>query len=67
MVQAEGVFLSTTDGTVSNLQLGTPGATVEVVNELSMVLCNVAGRQLEVLLPATEDRLFKAVADTLVR
>ncbi|MFF3872074.1 hypothetical protein [Streptomyces sp. NPDC001978] len=67
VVRAEGVFLSTVDGTVSNLQLGTPGVTVEVVNELSMVLCNVAGRQLEVLLPPGEDRLLKAVAETLVR
>lgn len=67
VVQAGGVFLSTIDGTVSNLQLGPAGATVEVVNELSMMLCNVAGRQLEVLLPPGEDRLLKAVAETLVR
>src|SRR5262249_38906590 len=66
-VQAEGVFLSTFDGTVSNLQLGTPGMTIEIVAELSMMLCNVAGQQLEVLLPTGEDRLLKAVAGTLMR
>ncbi|MET7621916.1 hypothetical protein [Streptomyces sp. NPDC005408] len=65
-VKAEGVFLSTIDGTVSNLQLRTPGTTVEIVAELSMMVCNVAGRQLEVLLPTGEDRLLKAVAGSLI-
>ncbi|WP_162624778.1 hypothetical protein [Streptomyces cadmiisoli] len=67
VVQAEGAFLSTVDGKVPNLELSTPAATVEVVNDLSMVLCNVDGRQLEVLLPAGEDRLLKAVGDVLAR
>lgn len=67
VVQAEGVFLSTIDGTVSNLRLGAPDTTVEIVAQRSMMVCNVAGRQLEVLLPTVEDRLFKAVAGTLMR
>jgi hypothetical protein len=66
-VQAEGVLLSTFDGTVSNLQLRAPGMSVEIVAELSMMLCNVAGRPLEVLLPSREDRLLKAVAGILMR
>ncbi|MET8138390.1 MULTISPECIES: hypothetical protein [unclassified Streptomyces] len=64
-VKAEGVFLSTFDDTVSKLRLGTPRTSVEVVAELSMMVCNVAGRQLEILLPAEEDRLFKAVVARL--
>ncbi|MFF3418481.1 hypothetical protein ACFYW9_27855 [Streptomyces sp. NPDC002698] len=62
-VKAEGVFLSTVDSTVSKLPLGTPR---EVVAELSMLVCNVAGRQLEIWLPAEEDRLFKAVVARLL-
>ncbi|WP_329124842.1 hypothetical protein [Streptomyces sp. NBC_01353] len=65
-VRAEGVFLSTVDGTVSELQLGTPGNGVEIVAEFSMMVCDVAGRQLEVLLPAGESHLFKAVAVSLL-
>ncbi|MCX4648594.1 MULTISPECIES: hypothetical protein [unclassified Streptomyces] len=67
VVHAEGAFLSTVDGTVSNVQLAPPGANVEVVTERSMLLCNVAGRQLEVLLPTGDDRLLKAVASALTR
>lgn len=62
-VKAEGVFLSTIDSTVSNLPLGTPG---EVIAELSMLVCTVAGRQLEIWLPAEEDGLFKAVVARLL-
>ncbi|MEU6882886.1 hypothetical protein [Streptomyces sp. NPDC046712] len=65
-VRAQGVFLSTVDGVVSELQLGTPDTDVEIVAELSMVVCDVAGRQLEVLLPAGESRLFGAVAVRLL-
>ncbi|MFG2946238.1 hypothetical protein [Streptomyces adustus] len=65
-VEAAGVFLSSADGTVAKLQLGTPLATVEVVAERSMLVCDVAGRQLEILLPAEEDRLFEAVAARIV-
>jgi len=67
VAQAEGVFLSTIDGTVSNLQLGAPGATVEIVAWRWMMLSNVDGRQLEVLLSTGEDRLLNAVASTLTR
>ncbi|MGX1540948.1 hypothetical protein [Streptomyces adustus] len=59
--EAAGVFLSTADGTVAKLRLGTPLASVEAVAERSMLVCDVAGRQLEVLFPAEEDRLFEAV------
>ncbi|MET8538442.1 hypothetical protein ABZV67_43870 [Streptomyces sp. NPDC005065] len=65
-VKAEGVFLSTVDGTVEKLRLGTSRSSVNVVAELSMMVCNVAGRQLEILLPAEEDRLFKAVVARLL-
>ena len=61
----EGVFVSTADGTVSKLQLGTPDTQVTVVAELSMLVCDVAGRQLEVLLAAGEGRLLKAMAARL--
>ncbi|MFF2363761.1 hypothetical protein ACFVU0_13725 [Streptomyces sp. NPDC058122] len=68
-VKAEGFFLSTSDGTVAKHQLGTPRTrdTVEVVAELSMLVCNVAGRQLEILLPSGEDLLLKAVLARLLR
>ncbi|MFD9033514.1 hypothetical protein ACFVZW_20525 [Streptomyces sp. NPDC059567] len=62
---SEGVFVSTADGTVSKLQLGTPDTQVTIVAELSMLVCDVAGRQLEVLLAAGEDRLLQAVAARL--
>lgn len=65
-VGADGVFLSTVDDTVSTVQLGTPPTSVTIAAELSMIVCDVAGRQLEVLLPAGEDRLFKAVAVSLL-
>ncbi|MFJ2058026.1 hypothetical protein ACIOMM_19025 [Streptomyces sp. NPDC087908] len=64
-VKPEGVFVSTADGTVSKLQLGTPDTRVTVVAELSMMVCNVAGRELEVLLTAGDDRLLIAVAARL--
>ncbi|MFE1285760.1 hypothetical protein [Streptomyces sp. NPDC058751] len=62
-VKAEGVFPSTADGTVTELRLGAPSPTVEaeVVAERSMLVYDVAGRRLEILLPAEEDRLFTAV------
>ncbi|MFB7245643.1 hypothetical protein CW362_09725 [Streptomyces populi] len=65
-VKAEGVFLSTKDGTVAELRIGTPHSDVEVVAELSMLVCDVAGRQLEILLPAEEDHLFKALEARLL-
>ncbi|MGW3911467.1 hypothetical protein ACWEBX_08040 [Streptomyces sp. NPDC005070] len=65
-VKADGVFLSTVDSTVARLRLGTPHTSVEVVAERSMMVCSVAGRQLEILLPAEEDRLFKAVVARLL-
>ncbi|MEU4272574.1 hypothetical protein [Streptomyces sp. NPDC026092] len=64
-VGAEGTFLTTADGTVSDLRLGVPATSVEIVVERSMMVCDVAGRQLEVLQPDEEDpeyRLIKAVA-----
>ncbi|MFB7374763.1 hypothetical protein ACFC0D_33540 [Streptomyces sp. NPDC056222] len=64
-VKPEGVFVSTADGAVSKLQLGTPDTRVTVVAELSMLVCNVDGRLLEVLLAAEEDRLLKAVTARL--
>ncbi|MFD9007324.1 hypothetical protein ACFV0T_41460 [Streptomyces sp. NPDC059582] len=60
-VTAEGVFLSTVDGAVTHLRLGTARGGVTVVAERSMLVCNAAGRQLEILLPAGEERLFKAL------
>ncbi|MFJ7967070.1 hypothetical protein [Streptomyces sp. NPDC096324] len=68
-VKAEGVFLSTSDRTIAKHQLGTPDTrdTVEVVAELSMLVCNVAGRQLEILLPSGEDLLLKAVLARLLK
>ncbi|MEU0785348.1 hypothetical protein ABZ341_27680 [Streptomyces sp. NPDC006173] len=65
-VTADGVFLSTVDSTVAELRLGTPHTSVEVVAEHSMMVCSVAGRQLEIWLPAEEDRLFKAVVARLL-
>ncbi|MCT9007029.1 hypothetical protein ACWGKW_27255 [Streptomyces sp. NPDC054766] len=65
-VKTEGVFLSTLDGKVAELRLGTPRTSVEAAAELSMMVCNVAGRQLEIWLPAEEDRLFKAVVARLL-
>ncbi|WP_330459325.1 hypothetical protein OIB37_22095 [Streptomyces sp. NBC_00820] len=65
MVTPKGVFVSTTDGTVSNLCLGTPGSGVEIVAEQSVIVYDVDGRQLEVLLPAGEEALLTAVAARL--
>ncbi|MFE2581423.1 hypothetical protein [Streptomyces sp. NPDC059378] len=60
--EAGGVFLSTADGTVARLPLGAPPTTgIEIVAEHSMLVCDTAGRQLEILLPAGEDHLFQAV------
>ncbi|MER5599023.1 hypothetical protein [Streptomyces sp. NPDC002265] len=59
--EAGGVFLSTTDGTVVRLRLGAPLTGVEIVAEHAMLVCDTAGRQLEILLPAEEDHLFQAV------
>ncbi|MGW1118315.1 hypothetical protein ACWD5B_14575 [Streptomyces tanashiensis] len=64
-VRAEEAFLSTLDGTVSKVQLGAPGTTLEIIAEQSMIVCDVAGRQLEVLLPAGEEQLLQAVATRL--
>ncbi|MFJ6355331.1 hypothetical protein ACIQKB_38465 [Streptomyces sp. NPDC092046] len=57
--------MSTADGSASNVQLGAPGANVEIIAELSTIVCVTAGRQLEVLLPAGEEQLLKAVATCL--
>ncbi|MFD3943343.1 hypothetical protein [Streptomyces sp. NPDC058579] len=68
-VKAEGAFLTTLDGTVSDLQLGVPATSVEIVAERSMMVCEVAGRQLEVLLPDEENEenhLLKAVEISLL-
>ena len=59
--EAGGVFLSTADGTVARLRLGAPLTDVEIVAEHSMLVCDAAGRRLEILLPAEEDHLFQAV------
>lgn len=65
MVTSEGVFVSTADGTVSNLCLGTADSRVEIITEQLMMVCDVAGRQLEVLLPAGEESLLSAVVARL--
>ncbi|MFD7876654.1 hypothetical protein ACFV5G_21535 [Streptomyces sp. NPDC059766] len=59
--EAGGVFLSTADGTVARLRLGGSLTIAEIVAEHSMLVCETAGRQLEILLPAEEDHLFQAV------
>lgn len=64
-LRAEGVFLSTADGTLQELQLGTAATDVELVSERAMLLCDVDGRQLEVLLRDEEGHLFRAVALSL--
>lgn len=64
-VRAEEAFVSTVDGTVSNVRLGAPGTTLDFTAEQSMIVCDVAGRQLEILLPAGEERLLQAVATRL--
>ncbi|MFD6550796.1 hypothetical protein [Streptomyces sp. NPDC058398] len=65
-VEAESVSLSTTDGTVAKLQFATPLTSVEVIAERSMLVCDTDGRQLEILLPTGEDRLFNAVIARLL-
>ncbi|MFE4703293.1 hypothetical protein ACFRIC_40120 [Streptomyces sp. NPDC056738] len=65
-VEAEGASLSTSDGTVEQLQFRTPLTSVEVVPERSMLVYNTGGRQFEILLPAGEDRLFDAVVARLL-
>jgi hypothetical protein len=64
-VGTEGAVISTADGTISKVQLGAPGTNIEIIAELSMITCDVSGRQLEVLLPAGEELLLKAVAASL--
>ncbi|GGY17329.1 hypothetical protein GCM10010299_23160 [Streptomyces tanashiensis] len=64
-VRAEGAFISTVGGTLSKVRLGAPGTTLEIIAEQSMIVCDVAGRQLEVLLPTGEERLIQAVAARL--
>ncbi|MGW1966641.1 hypothetical protein ACWCPD_41035 [Streptomyces sp. NPDC001935] len=66
---AAGVLLSATDGAIAQLELGnslTPD-NVEAVVERSMLVCNVDGRQLEILLPSGEDRLLEAVLARLLK
>ncbi|MFF3883633.1 hypothetical protein [Streptomyces sp. NPDC001914] len=65
-VQADDVSLSTSDGTVAKLLFRSPLTGVEVVAERSMLVCDADGRQLEILLPAGEDRLFHAVVARLL-
>ncbi|MFB7611669.1 hypothetical protein [Streptomyces gardneri] len=64
-VRAKDAFVSTADGTVPNVRLGAPGTNLEIIAELSMIVCDVAGRQLEVLLPAGEELLLQAVTANL--
>lgn len=64
-VKAEGVFLTIADGTNATPRPGMLLTGVEVVAERSMLVCTVAGRQLEILLPADEDRLLRAVTARL--
>ncbi|MFB7592792.1 hypothetical protein [Streptomyces sp. NPDC056169] len=58
---AEHAFVSTVDGTMSKLQLGAPGTNLEIIAELTTIVCDVAGRRLEVLLRAGEQQLLQSV------
>ncbi|MFD5570494.1 hypothetical protein [Streptomyces cadmiisoli] len=64
-VGAEGAFISTSDGSVSKAQLDAPGVNPQSTPTLSMIVCTVAGRKLEVLLPSGQRALFEAVAARL--
>ncbi|MFF5485745.1 hypothetical protein ACFY7Y_05940 [Streptomyces virginiae] len=64
-VTSEDAFISTADGAVSKVRLRAPGTNVEIITESSMIVCDVTGRQLEILLPAGEETLLQAVAARL--